>query len=262
MLRLRQLYAAITLFLPLALVAQPGADPAVQVERVESAYENLAYDDAEALARTALSRFEAFSPDQLLRLHTTLALVLYAKGEELEAADQFRAALALNPDLRLDPLLVSPVTLAFFDESKAVFIRQRDAQNNPEQAIRYIQVRDNRPAATWRSVAMPGWGQRYKGENTKGWLLTGAWAATLGGAVAAHFQRQDARDAYLAETDPALVLEKYDTYNTWHRARGGLLIGVAAIWTYAAADALATGGPQSSLQISPTPSGVSIGWRF
>ncbi len=262
MLRLIQLCAALALFIPSVLVAQPAADPAVQVDRVEAAYENLAYDEAEALARSALARFEVFSPDQLVRLHTALALVLYAKGEELEAAVQFRAALALNPDLRLDPLLVSPVTLAFYDDTKAAFIRQRNTQDNPDQSIRYVQILDDRPAATWRSVALPGWGQRHKGENTKGWLLTAGWAATLGGAVAAHFQRQDARDAYLGETDPTLVSDRYDTYNTWHRVRGGLLIGAAAIWAYAATDALVTRGPQSSLQISPTPTGFSVGWQF
>ena len=250
------------LLLPATLCAQPAADAAILVERVESAYENLAYDDAEALARNALARFEAFSPDQLIRLHTTLALILYARGEELEAAEQFRGALTLSQDLRLDPLLVSPVTLAFFEETKAAFVRERDVEDSPEVAIRYIQLYDERPAATWRSAVLPGWGQRYKGEGAKGWVMTGLWVATLGGAAAAHIQRQDARDVYLAETDPALVADRFDTYNTWHKARGGLLIGAMAVWAYAAVDALTSGGPQSVLQISPTPSGISIGLRF
>ena len=255
-------FAGFILLLPAMLCAQPAADPATLVERVESAYENLAYDDAEALARNALARFEAFSPDQLIRLHTTLALILYARGEELEAAEQFRGALTLSPDLRLDPLLVSPVTLAFFEETKAAFVRERNVEDSPEVAIRYIQLYDERPAATWRSAVLPGWGQRYKGEGAKGWVMTGLWVATLGGAAVAHIQRQDARNVYLAETDPALVADRFGTYNTWHKARGGLLIGAMAVWVYAAVDALTSGGPQSSLQISATPSGISIGLRF
>lgn len=259
---LMRFLARFILLLPATLCAQPAADPATLVERVESAYENLAYDDAEALARNALARFEAFSPDQLIRLHTTLALILYARGEELEAAEQFRGALTLSPDLRLDPLLVSPVTLAFFEETKAAFVRERNVEDSPEVAIRYIQLYDERPAATWRSAVLPGWGQRYKGEGAKGWVMTGLWVATLGGAAVAHIQRQDARNVYLAETDPALVADRFDTYNTWHKARGGLLIGAMAVWVYAAVDALTSGGPQSSLQISATPSGISIGLRF
>ena len=250
------------LLLPATLCAQPAADPAILVERVESAYENLAYDDAEALARNALVRFDAFSPDQLIRLHTTLALILYARGEELEAAEQFRGALTLSQDLQLDPLLVSPVTLAFFEETKAAFVRERDVEGSPGGAIRYIQLHDERPAATWRSTVLPGWGQRYKGEGAKGWVITGLWVATMGGAAVAHLQRQDARDVYLAATDPALVADRFDTFNTWHKARGGLLIGAAAVWAYAAVDALTSGGPPSPLRISPTPSGISIGLRF
>ena len=259
---LMRFFVGFILLLPATLCAQPAADPATLVERVESAYENLAYDDAEALARDALARFEAFTPDQLIRLHTTLALILYARREELEAAEQFRGALTLNPDLQLDPLLVSPVTLAFFEETKAVFVREREDGDAPTGSIRYVQLHDERPAATWRSALLPGWGQRYKGEGAKGWVMTGLWVATLGGAAAAHIQRQDARDAYLAETDPALVADRFDTYNTWHKARGGLLIGAVAVWAYAAVDALTSGGPQSSLQVSPTPSGFSIGLRF
>ena len=250
------------LFSPLALSAQTGADPATLLSRVESAYENLDYDEAEGLARTALSRFDAFTPDQLIRLHTTLALILYSRGEELEAAEQFRGALTLNPGLQLDPLLVSPVTLAFFEEARAAFVREQDVEDTPTESVRYIQLPDMRPAATLRSAVLPGWGQRYKGDGTKGWAITGLWAASLGGAAAAHFRRQDARDAYLAETDPALVADRYDTYNTWHKARGGLLVGAAVVWAYAAIDALSSGGPQSSLQVFPTPSGFSIGLRF
>ncbi len=248
------------LFSPLAASAQPGADPATMLARVESAYENLEYDEAEGLAKNALSRFEVFTPDQLIRLHTTLALILYSKGEGIEATEQFHSVLTLNPGFQLDPLLVSPVTLAFFEEAKAAFVRE--TLDKPAETVRYIQINDLRPAATWRSGVLPGWGQRYKGQGTKGWLLTGLWAASLGGTVAAHIQRQDARDAYLTETDPAAVGERFDTYNTWHKARGGLLIGAAAIWTFAAVDALSSGGPRSPLQIMATPSGISVGLRF
>ncbi len=257
-----RLAIALLLFSPLAGVAQPGADASTLLARVESAYENLQYDEAESLARSALSRFEAFNSDQLIRLHSTLALILFSKGEALEAAEQFRGALTLNPNLQLDPQLVSPVTLSFFEETKASFVREREAPGTPAQSVRYVQVYDQRPAATLRSAVLPGWGQRYKGSGTKGWVMTGAWVAAIGGATAAHIQRQNAQDAYLAETDPDLVADRYDTYNTWHKVRGGLFVGAAAVWLYSAVDALTSGGPPSSLQVSPTPSGISIGYRF
>lgn len=249
-------------------LAQPGADPATVVEQVEVAYENLDYDAAEAQARRALARFEAFTPDQLVRLHTTLGLILYARGNDLEAAEEFRAALSLDPALTLDPLLVSPVTLAFFEDTRAVLAREADAAGqDTAPVVRYIRVEDPRPAAAWRSALVPGWGQHYKGNSTKGWVLTGLWATTLAGGAYAHVQRQNAREVYLAETDPSRIAERYDTFDTWHKMRGGLLLGTAAVWIYAAADAALAGGSDSSqrasaIQVSPAPGGFVLRVRF
>src|SRR5690606_16471196 len=94
--------------------AQPTPGPAEVLARIEAAYAGFEYAEAETLAWEALDEYEGFAPDQLVRIHTTLALILYARGDEREAGDQFRAALSLAPDLTLDPLLVSPTALAFF----------------------------------------------------------------------------------------------------------------------------------------------------
>lgn len=250
-----------------AALAQPGADPATVVEQVEASYENLEYDEAAARARSALARFEAFTPDQLVRLHTTLGLILYARSNELEASEQFRAALSLDPELTLDPLFVSPVTLAFFEDTKATLTRENDtAAQDPVPTIRYIRLEDPRPAATWRSALLPGWGQRYKGETTKGWILTGLATATAAGTLTAHLQYEQAREAYLAETDPARVAERADTQNRWYNTRGALALGMTAVWLYAAADAVLTGGPvepaPTALQLRPTLGGASVRLRF
>ena len=245
--------------------AQPGADPATQVARVEAAYENLDYDDAEAMARSALAHIEVFAPDQLIRLHTTLALILYARGDELDASAQFRAALSLDPELRLDPLLVSPVTLAFFEDIKADFSRERAAEQEPANAIRYyVRLEDPRQPATWRSALIPGWGQRYKGETTKGWVLTGLWAVSSASTLVAHVQYQQAHQDYLSETDPTQIDQRRETQDLWYNTRGALALGMVAIWSFSAADALLTGGPTatSGLDVGPAPGGVRLRLRF
>ncbi|MDX1439134.1 MAG: hypothetical protein R3284_04450 [Rubricoccaceae bacterium] len=244
--------------------AQVSGSPDELVRQVEQAYENLEYDEAESLARNALTSFDLFSPDQLVRIHTTLALVLFVQGEEFESAEQFRSALTLNPDLELDPVLVSPVTLEFFADVKQVFEEDRPAQAGAQGEIRYILVEDNRPGAAMRSLVLPGWGQRHKDQRSKGWLLTGLWAASAAASVYAHVQRNSAQEAYLEETDPSLVQDRYDTYSMWHKIRGGLLIGTAAVWTYAIVDALAvdTRGSATELTLSPSPTGLRLQYRF
>ena len=243
-------------------VAQPDADPLGLLGAMRDAYERLDYETAERRAREALDMYEAYSADQLVEVHTTLGLIHYAQSEPLEAREQFEAALSLDPALELDPLLASPKTLEFFEEVRASLTVGGGAERAP--IIRYVRVHDPRPAATVRSVVLPGWGQLYKGERVKGWALVGLWTAAATGAVAAHVLRSQARSDYLAATDPDVIAERYDTYNAWHRARAGFAIGAAVVWGYAAFDALATGAPeQQPVQIGPAPgAGLSVRVRF
>lgn len=241
------------------VVAQTG-DPSGLIEAMQDAYERLEYGTAERRAREALAGFDAFSADQLVEVHTTLGLILFARNEPLEARTQFEAALSLDPRLTLDPLFVSPKTLEFFDDVKAGIVQGGGSSREP--VIRYVRVRDPRPSATVRSLAVPGWGQLYKGERAKGWVLVGLWGATAAGVVTAHVLRGQAQDDYLAETDPAEIADRYDTFNTWHQTRNVLALGATAVWAYAVLDALAFGGPEErALAVGPAFDGGEVGLR-
>lgn len=244
------------------VMAQPDTDPLGLLAAMRDAYERLDYETAERRAREALDMHEAYSADQLVEVHTTLGLIHYARNEPLEAREQFEAALSLDPALELDPLLVSPKTLEFFDGVRASFTAEGGAEREP--IIRYVRVQDPRPAATMRSVVLPGWGQLYKGERVKGWALVGLWSATAAGAVTAHLLRSQARSDYLAATDPAVITERYDTFNAWHRTRTGFAIGAAAVWAFAAVDALVVGGPsQQPVRVGlGAGAGLSVRVRF
>ncbi|MEP0548949.1 MAG: tetratricopeptide repeat protein [Rhodothermales bacterium] len=243
-------------------VAAQSGDPSGLLAAMRDAYERLDYDTAERRAREALASFDAFSADQLVEVHTALGLILYARNEPLEARTQFEAALSLDPRLTLDPLLVSPKTLEFFDDIRAGLAADGGAIQR-EPVVRYVRVRDPRPAATVRSLAVPGWGQLYKGERAKGWTLVGLWGATAAGAVTAHVLRSQAEDDYLGATDPAEIADRYDTFNTWHQARSAFVLGAAAVWTYAAVDALVFGGPaERAFTVGPTIGGGEVGLRI
>lgn len=221
--------------------AQPATAPADLLGAMRAAYERLDYATAEQRAREALAAYDLLSADQLVQVHTTLGLILFARNEPLEAREQFAAALSLDPVLVLDPLLVSPKTLDFFEGIRAGM--ETSGGDGREATIRYVRVRDPRPAATLRSLALPGWGQLYKGERAKGWALAGTWGLLAGGTVAAHVLRGQARQEYLDAVGSDEIAARYATYNAWHRARSGLALGTLAVWAYAALDALVLGGP-------------------
>lgn len=98
-----------------------------------------------------------------------LGEVLYAMGEVQAAEDTFRAALALDPALRLDPFLHPPEVVAFFDA-----VRVSAQARPPEESFTR---KDEGPP--WLVLAMPGGVQFYNGQPVLG-TLTGGTVGSLG----------------------------------------------------------------------------------
>ena len=228
----------------LTLWATPtyGQSTPPRVEAMWDAYQQLDYATAADSARAALDAFEAYSRDELAQIHTILGLIEYSQNQPQDARDQFTAALSLNPNLTLDPLMVSPKILTFFEEVQAEFSRLQGDDKAASDAVRYVIVEDRRSEAALRSMVLPGWGQIHKGDRTKGRVLLGLWGTMVGSTVAAHLLRANAERDYKAATTPSVALDRYDTFNTWHQTRNALLLGAATVWAYSYIDALMTGG--------------------
>ena len=234
--------------------SQEGERP--RLDAIWDAYQALDYARAQALAETALATYEA--PQDLSQIHVVLGLIAFSQNDQQAATRQFTDALLLDPAAALDARLVSPKALDLFDE-----IRARLAQATPEAARvadaspRYVLVPDRRAEAALRSMVLPGWGQLYKGQRTKGRVLLGAWGVAVASTVSTHVLRQQSRDTYLDARTPGEIRERYDTFNRWHKARNVLVLGTAVIWAYSYLDALVAGGQplqHRSLHIAPTVS--------
>lgn len=240
--------------MPVSAWAQEGNRQLV-VEMRE-AFQNLNYDRAEQLADSILSRYDGFLRDELIETHVTLALIQYAQNRQREAELQFVSALSLNPELELDPMLVSPKVRTFFEDIKET--RQlRMAEGEERVEPRYIFVRDPRPAAAVRSMIVPGWGQFYKEEPVKGYVFAGAWVGTAGASFIAHIRRQDAATAYRQATDPTEIMDRYQTYNRTHKFRNAMLVTSAAVWLVSYVDALVSDG-EPALQSDNRPFSFSV----
>ncbi len=223
------------------------------LEAIWEAYQALDYDRAQQLAQAALDAYEA--PEELAQVHVVLGLIAFSQNDQGVATRQFTDALVLDPSVELDPLLASPKTLDFFEEIRTSLARAgRDEALESEAAPRYVLVRDRRAEAALRSMVVPGWGQLYKGQRTKGRVLVGLWVGAVAGTATTHILRQQSRDTYLDATDPDEVLDRYDTFNQWHKTRNALVLGTAAVWVYSYVDALIGGqAPERrNLLITPT----------
>lgn len=235
------------LLLAAPLAAQP-LDAADRLRAVREATARLDYASAEARAREALANPAGLAPDDLVEIHAALGVVLHARGADVEAREQFLAALSINPALALDSVLVSPRTLDLLENVRAAAGRT-DA---PTSAVRYVVLVDRRPAAALRSAVLPGWGQLHKGDRGRGLAFAaGVGAAAIGTAVA-HGAYNAARDRYRAATTREAAIETYAEANRLYRLRGVLGVAVAAGWTAAVVEALLTGAPRAPSNASST----------
>ena len=257
----------------LAANAHAQSRPTELLQEIRTAYNQLDYAQAEARALAALETYQAFSVAQLTEIHTTLALIYYTQNRIADARAHFVSALNLTPDLTLDPSLVSPKIVRFFEQVKEELQAQNQSADRPEAEVRYVLVQDPRSTAALRSMLLPGWGQHYKGEHRKGWIVVGLWSVGLVGTVTAAILRADAEKRYLDATDPDEIEARYTAFNTWHKVRNSLLAFTAAVWAYGFFDALLKPAPRkeafstrSGLKFVPLTSprfpGVSIQYRF
>ena len=92
--------------------------------------------------------------------------------------------------------------------------------------------------ALGRSILFPGMGHLYLSNNAKGWILTSLNTAALGSMLYFIFDSRNKELDYLEQTEPALINEKYDKYNTSYKIRNTLIITYAVIWIYSQIDLL------------------------
>ena len=148
------------------------------------------------------------------------------------------------------------------------------ALGNPKaSSVRFdrVQITDKYGAeGLWRSAICPGWGQMYKGSQTKGLLILGAEVAALGGVVAF----EGMRSSYVAKAkqQPSHAQSYYAKASNCKNIRNGFIAGAAAVYVYNLVDAIVSPGDRyvkSSKNrlafypaFTPESAGLEVAYRF
>lgn len=111
--RLAALAAALSL-LPAAAQAAPPAD----LKRAKDRYEFGAYADAAGAVRELLARRTDLPEAEVVEAWRILGLAEYQLGDRAAARSAFVNLLSIDPDYSLDPFLVPPPIVEFFDRVK------------------------------------------------------------------------------------------------------------------------------------------------
>lgn len=142
--------------------AQPG-DTAGSLTAAQDAIASGEYDRAIELASSVVSA-EAAAKADFAEAHRLLGLAHYFRGNTVIAEEEFLAYLKLDLDGRLDPAVVPPEAVAFFED-----VRSRHAAE-----LRKLRPRQRRYG--WLNLLPPG-GQIQNKQYTKAWVIGGAEVA-------------------------------------------------------------------------------------
>ncbi len=130
-----------------------------------------------------------------------------------------------------------------------------------------VQVTDKYGASgLWRSAVCPGWGQMYKGSQTKGVAILGAQVAALGGVVA--FEGMRSSYVTKAQKNPRFAQQYYAKASNCKNIRNGFIAGAAAVYVYNLIDAVAASGTRyvktsrNKLAFYPTITTESTGFAM
>lgn len=279
----------IALLLALAL-ATPDAD----VKRARDRYEFGAYADAAVAIREALSRSPDLPEPVAIEAWRILGLAEYQLGNKEAARAAFLRMLSIDPDQVLDPFLVPPPVVDFFDSVRAEAepelapLRERKKQLKEQDRLadearrRLLAeelIRSGPPSKVilvqehiYMLNFLPfGVGQFQNGETTKG-IIIAVSQVILGGvnlgaifvhnAIAQDASRRcsvstptNCSNPPIPDSDRAL-LQNIDIVKY---LSAGLFWGVYA---YGVADSLVHYVPRIETEITPTKAAVKLSWNF
>jgi hypothetical protein len=279
----------IALLLVLAL-ATPEAD----VKRARDRYEFGAYADAAVAARDVLTRNPSLPDPIAVEAWRILGLAEYQLGDMPGAREAFIHLLSVDPDQTLDPFLVPPPIVEFFDRVRAdaepelAPLRERKRQLEEqerlaEEARRRLlleeQIRSGPPSKVvvveehvYMLNFLPfGVGQFQNGDTTKGIIIAVSqvvFGAINLGAIFAHNAIADdpsrrcsvstinnCSNPPIPDSDRAL-LQNIDVVKY---VSAGLFWGV---YVYGVADSLVHYVPRIETEISPGRAAVKLSWMF
>lgn len=253
-----KMHYLIFIVLILMILIVPGRSQEISVGDINKAYDEMDYHRVLQLSGLAIGKFEVYKTNELIRIYQIQAFSYFHLGDTSASRRAFDSMLSLDDDIELDPVTVSPKIIDFYNLVKSEY--QEYDEPEPIYETRYIQLEDPRPAAGWRSLVLPGWGQIYKDEQTKGYILLSGFAVNTTALIISIINERKTKDIYLSATHPDEIKQTYDDYNTWHHRRQILTYSQILIWSYAVADAIWK--PLNSTSVSFSSDKISVYYNF
>ncbi|MCX7994281.1 MAG: tetratricopeptide repeat protein [candidate division WOR-3 bacterium] len=244
------------------------------LDRAKVYYNNGEYENAIKQLEVALQYLKQLNQNEQVEAYKYLAFSYVAFGNKEKAKEQFKKALSLDPKLELDPATVSPKIIKVFEEAKAemVPVVSPPAPPSPKPVQPAVQSKSvSISGALLRSCCLPGWGQLYKGESSKGKKMAIA-AVVLFPTTLLATSIQNARHEDYLNVEPGNEDEMdraYNEYRLWYNISAICWLSYLGLYGYNIYDVLTSKpGIKSSMleeknfYCIPDYEGIQFGYNF
>ncbi len=218
-------------------IAANAQVPTNPLPEMQNLYKNLEFEGVIKVGRQFLRSNRSVPPSRLTDITELMALSFYQLGEIDSARAYFLSLLSIDPQHKLDPIQTSPKIIQFFNQLKENY-QQSGEKPQIVTYRKYIFIKDPRPGAAWRSIILPGWGQFFKGQKKKAWIVGGVFTTLLVTSTISWIQENRFHDKYLSARQPTEIEKRYKTYNNWYKIRRVSTLLTVSSWIYAFVDAL------------------------
>jgi len=242
--------AALAVLVVVALAAPAAAqssDPAAALAAAADAIAASEYDRAVELAGAVVA-IEGVAKADLAEAHRLLGLANYFRGNTIIADEEFLAYLELDLDGRLDPAVVPPEAVAFFED-----VRARHAAE-----LRKLRPRQRRYKLL--NLVPPG-GQIQNKHYTKAWVIGGAELALAATHLTTYFVLRSwcHRDDFTCASGDTDIPDKARKVRTVNYLSGAALIGVYLYGVYDGFRGARDRREQPVVTVAPAEGGVVVG---
>lgn len=285
--RLASSLAALALLLPALGQAAPPPD----LKRAKDRYEFGAYADAAGAVREILARRKDLSEADVVEAYRILGLSEFQLGDRGAARSAFVSLLSIDPDYALDPFLVPPQIVDFFDrvkreaEPELAPLRERrrllrEQERLAEEARRKLLAEEAARSGPPSKVVLVqeriylfnwlpfGAGQFQNGETGKGTVIALSQvllgAANIAAIVVHSELATSARRCSYSPgcSDPPysdVTRQQLKTLDIIKYASAGLFWG---IYGYSVYDAHVHYVPRVETEVTPAGGAVKLSWSF
>ncbi|HTP26964.1 MAG TPA: tetratricopeptide repeat protein [Anaeromyxobacteraceae bacterium] len=278
---------------PLLAIVLSAASQSQDLKRARDRFEFGSYAEAAGTARAWLVDHPDASPGDAIEAYRILGISEFKLGDRAQARTAFVSLLSLDPDHALDPFLVEPKVVEFFDQVKrenepalaplrerrrVLREQQRLADEAKKRLLSEEQARSGPPVKVIRVERriylfnwMPfGAGQFQNGHNGKGATLAVAEvtlaAVSLGAFFFHNYVSQDP-SRHCSPSSRGCSNPPYTDSDRKLLSQVDVVKYVSAglfwaVYAYGVVDAHIYYVPRVETELSPKAAGVKLSWQF